>query len=63
MRTGGQIATTGFEGAGTAVRAVIGGTGPFDGYTGEQTQEFLGFNKTGGVNLRVHVKLRKIVKN
>ncbi|HYO80532.1 MAG TPA: hypothetical protein VES20_03955, partial [Bryobacteraceae bacterium] len=53
-----SIATTGIEGNGTAVRSVIGGTGPFAGYTGEQTQEFLGFNKTGGVNLRVKIVLR-----
>jgi hypothetical protein len=55
-----SIATTGTEGAGTTVRPVIGGTGNYAGYTGEQTQEFLGFNKTGGVNLRVTVKLRKV---
>ncbi|MGH9630864.1 MAG: hypothetical protein ACRD7E_21340 [Bryobacteraceae bacterium] len=53
------LATTGTEGAGTTVRAVIGGTGAFAGYTGEQTQEFLGFNKSGGANLRVTIKLRK----
>jgi hypothetical protein len=56
-----SIATTGTEGGvGVAVRPVIGGTGYYAGYTGEQTQEFLGFNKTGGVNLRVTVKLRKV---
>src|SRR6476646_3802298 len=55
-----SIATTGTEGAGVAVRAVVGATGPYAGYTGEQTQEFLGFNKTGGVNLRVTVRLRKM---
>ena len=54
-----SIATTGTEGSGLAVRAVIGGTGQYAGYTGEQTQQFLGFNKTGGVNLRVTIKLRK----
>jgi hypothetical protein len=54
-----SVATTGREGAGKTVRAVIGGTGPYAGYTGEQSQEFLGFNKTGGVNLRVTIKLRK----
>ncbi|MDX2150574.1 MAG: hypothetical protein SFV54_07560 [Bryobacteraceae bacterium] len=58
-----SIATTGTEGAGTTVRPVIGGTGPFAGYVGEQTQEFLGFNKTGGVNLRVTVRLRKATNN
>jgi hypothetical protein len=54
-----SIATTGIEGNSEVVRAVIGGTGPYAGYTGEQTQQFLGFNKTGGVNLRVTVRLRK----
>ena len=54
-----SIATTGTEGAGFTVRPVVGGTGQYAGYTGEQHQEFLGFNKTGGVNLRVTIKLRK----
>jgi hypothetical protein len=59
---GGQrsIATTGTEGNGSVVRPVIGGTGIYAGYTGEQRQQFLGFNKTGGVNLRVTITLRKI---
>jgi len=54
-----SIATTGTEGSVPAVRSVIGGTGAFAGYVGEQRQEFLGFNKTGGVNLRVTITLRK----
>jgi hypothetical protein len=54
-----SIATTGTEGNGAVVRMVIGGTGPYAGYTGEQRQTFLGFNKTGGVNLRVTITLRK----
>jgi hypothetical protein len=54
-----SIATTGTEGNGVTVRPVVGGTGQFAGYTGEQTQEFLGFNATGGVNLRVTMRLRK----
>jgi hypothetical protein len=54
-----SIVTTGTEGSGLAVRPVIGGTGQYAGYSGEQKQEFLGFNKTGGVNLRVTIKLRK----
>jgi hypothetical protein len=54
-----SIATTGAEGNGEAVRAVIGGTGPYAGYIGEQRQEFLGFNKSGGVNLRISFKLRR----
>jgi hypothetical protein len=54
-----SIATTGTEGNGEVVRAVIGGTGPYAGYAGEQRQQFLGFNKSGGVNLRISFKLRK----
>jgi hypothetical protein len=57
-----SIATTGTEGNGTAVRVVTGGTGSFAGYVGEQRQQFLGFNKTGGVNLRVTISLRKASK-
>lgn len=57
-----SISTTGVEGNGTAVRAVTGGTGAYAGYIGEQRQEFLGFNKTGGVNLRVTITLRKATK-
>jgi len=57
-----SIATTGAEGNGTAIRAVTGGTGAYAGYVGEQRQEFLGFNKTGGVNLRVTITLRKATK-
>ena len=55
-----SIATTGTEGNGLAVRAVIGGTGPYAGYVGEQRQQFLGFNKSGGVNLRVTITLRRL---
>lgn len=54
-----SLATTGTEGNGLTVRPVTGGTGMFAGYTGEQQQQFLGFNKTGGVNLRVTFRLRK----
>ena len=48
-----QIATEGVEGSGTSTRIVTGGAGNFIGFVGEQRQTFLGFNKTGGVNLRV----------
>jgi hypothetical protein len=48
-----QLATEGVEGRGTVTRIVTGGTGNFAGWTGEQRQTFLGFNPTGGVNLRV----------
>ena len=39
-------------------RIVTGGTGNYAGWTGEQRQTFLGFNSTGGVNLRVTFILR-----
>ena len=48
-----SISTEGVEGAGATVRPMTGGTGPYAGYIGEQKQELLGFNATGGVNLRV----------
>jgi hypothetical protein len=57
-----SIATEGLEGGGTIVRMVTGATGRFRGYVGEQRQEFLGFNPTGGVNLRVTFILRKATK-
>ena len=59
----GSIATTGTEGNGLAVRTVTGGAGPFAGYIGEQRQQFLGFNKSSGVSLRVTFTLRKVTKN
>jgi hypothetical protein len=52
-----QLATEGIEGKGTVTRIVTGGTGNYAGWTGEQVQTFLGFNPTGGVNLRVTFKL------
>ncbi|MPY88914.1 MAG: hypothetical protein GEU99_13420 [Luteitalea sp.] len=57
-----SIATEGLEGGGTIVRTVTGATGRLRGYVGEQRQEFLGFNATGGVNLRVTFILRKATK-
>lgn len=52
-----QLATEGIEGNGTVTRIVTGGAGNYAGWTGEHTQTFLGFNPTGGVNLRVTFKL------
>lgn len=57
-----SIATEGVEGNGTVVRVVTGGTGKYSGYVGEQRQEFLGFNSTGGVNLRVTFILKKAAR-
>lgn len=48
-----QISTEGVEGGGTVRRIATGGTGNYAGWSGEQQQTFLGFNPTGGVNLRV----------
>jgi hypothetical protein len=56
-----QLATEGVEGSGTVTRIVTGGTGNFAGWVGEQRQTFLGFNPTGGVNLRVTFILRPVV--
>jgi hypothetical protein len=57
-----SIATDGVEGNVPMLRAVTGGTGRFRGYVGEQKQELLGFNATGGVNLRITFILRKAVR-
>jgi len=57
-----QIVSEGVEGAGTVTRIVTGGAGNYAGYTGEQRQTFLGFNASGGVNLRVTFTLRKNVR-
>jgi hypothetical protein len=53
------LTSEGVEGNIPLLRAVTGGTGMFRGYVGEQRQEMLGFNATGGVNLRVTFILKK----
>jgi hypothetical protein len=55
-----QLSTEGVEGGGTVTRIVTGGAGNFAGFVGEQRQTFLGFNPTGGVNLRVTFILRPV---
>lgn len=55
-----SLATEGREGSGAVVRTVVGGTGMLRYYVGEQRQQFLGFNSTGGVNLRVTFVLRRV---
>jgi hypothetical protein len=57
---GKSLATEGVEGNVPLLRAVVGGTGTFRGYVGEQKQEMLGFNASGGVNLRVTFTLRRV---
>lgn len=57
-----SLTTDGVEGNVPVQRALTGGTGLFKGYVGEQRQEMLGFNATGGVNLRVTFILRKAVQ-
>lgn len=57
-----QLATEGLEGHGTVTRIITGGAGNYAGWTGEQRQTFLGFNPTGGVNLRVTFILRPPAK-
>jgi hypothetical protein len=56
-----HIATEGIEGSGTVRRTVTGGAGNYAGFVGEQQQTFLGFNSTGGVNLRVTFTLWLVV--
>jgi hypothetical protein len=53
-----QLTSEGVEGGGTVTRIVTGGAGNYAGWIGEQRQTFLGFNPTGGVNLRVTFILR-----
>jgi hypothetical protein len=57
-----QLASEGVEGSGTVTRIVTGGAGNYAGFIGEQQQTFLGFNATGGVNVRITFTLRKIVR-
>ena len=54
------ISSEGVEGKGELTRIVTGGGGNYTGFVGEQRTTFLGFNPTGGVNLRVTFVLRKI---
>ena len=56
------ISSEGVEGSGELTRIVTGGGGNYTGFVGEQRTTFLGFNPTGGVNLRVTFVLRKIVR-
>ncbi len=55
-----SLSSDGVEGNLVVKRPVTGGTGPFKGYVGEQRQQFLGFNPTFGVNLRVTFTLRRV---
>src|SRR5262249_46879033 len=55
---GSGVITEGLEGSGPEVRAVVGGYGRFSGATGQVTQEVLGFNGTGGFNLRFNFILK-----
>jgi hypothetical protein len=57
-----SIATDGVEGNGKVTRPITGGTGILKGYVGEQRQQFLGFNASGGVNLRVTFILKKATR-
>ena len=57
---GATVVTNGFEIADLNVpvsRAVTGGTGAFNGASGEQTQSLLGFTEQMGVNLSVGLDL------
>jgi hypothetical protein len=50
---GSSLTTDGVEGNILVHRAVTGGAGLLRGCAGEQIQELIGFNASGGVNLRV----------
>lgn len=54
-----SIGTSGLEQTAPIIRAVTGGTGKFNRLAGVQKQEFLGFNQSGGVNLRVTFLLQR----
>lgn len=54
-----SLASDGLEGSVPVLRAVTGGTGSLRNFVGHQQQEFLGFNASGGVNLRVTFVLRR----
>jgi hypothetical protein len=53
------IATEGSDHELNAGRTITHATGMYRGFSGEQRQEFLGYNATGGVNLRVTFVLTK----
>ena len=55
---GSGIITEGLEGTGTEVRAVVGGFGKYSGATGQVTEEVLGSNAAGGLNLRFTFSLK-----
>lgn len=55
-----MITSEGLEGSGTLTRVVTGGAGNYAGYVGELSQTLLGFNPSGGVNLRVTFTLRPV---
>lgn len=55
---GNGLITEGLEGTGTEVRAVVGGWGKYSGASGQMTQEIVGFNSTGGYNLRFTFNLK-----
>jgi hypothetical protein len=55
---GSGVITEGLEGTGTEVRAVVGGYGKYSGATGQVTQAVLGYNGTGGFNLRFTFTLK-----
>jgi len=55
---GSGIITEGLEGTGTEVRAVVGGFGKYSGATGQVNQEVLGWNSSGGSNLRFTFNLK-----
>jgi len=59
---GRSLSSDGVEGNSLTLRPITGGTGRFKGVVGQQRQQFLGFNASGGVNLRVTFVLRRVAR-
>jgi len=51
------LVTQGMEGVSPVIRALLGGTGQFSGAVGQVTEEVIGNNGTGGLNLRFTFQL------
>ncbi|HEX4947317.1 MAG TPA: hypothetical protein VFZ34_11660 [Blastocatellia bacterium] len=56
------IVHDGPEGGGTQIRAILGGMGPYAGFTGEVIEEPLGVNATGLFNIRFTFKFKQTNK-
>ena len=55
--TADAMVTQGMEGVSPVIRALVGGTGQYSGAVGQVTEEVIGNNGTGGLNLRFTFQL------